>query len=168
MKLIARRPVFVPGKAPDDKMRGPLHSPQRNGDAGFDLQSSADIECPPGVITYVPTGVHVHAERGMWYTIAGRSSLTKKGGIVPFNVIDSEYQGELLVGVLAMPNREVYQTQDGNPSVNTYEIRPIRIAKDERIAQLLFFESIQPTFQQVREFPGSERGRDGFGSTGKM
>lgn len=149
MKLIARIPTFVPGKPPDPPMQGPLHSPKRQGDVGFDLQAVEDTLCAVGVITYVHTGVHVHVEKGLWYTIAGRSSLTKQGGIVPFNVIDAEYQGELLVGV--------YNT---GPEL-------IKIKSGERIAQLIFFQNVRPDFQEVREYPGSERGAQGFGSTGR-
>jgi dUTP pyrophosphatase len=84
--------------------------------------------------------------------ILPRSGLGHKHGIVLGNLvglIDSDYQGELLVSCW-------------NRSKNAFLINPL-----ERIAQLVILPVIQAKFNLVDEFTESERGRGGFGSTGK-
>ena len=75
-----------------------------------------------------------------------------KHGIVLGNLvglIDSDYQGELLVSCW-------------NRSKDVFLINPL-----ERIAQLIILPVMQAKFNLVEEFPKSERGEGGFGSTGK-
>lgn len=135
-----------PGAVPD----GPLHMPKKSGDIGYDLQILEDTVCLPGHLMYIRTGVHVQCERGLWYSIAARSSLTKRGGFIPFNVIDSDYQGELLIGVF-----------------NT-AAEALHLQANERIAQLVFFKTVHPVLQTVQEYDiVGERGANGFGSTGR-
>ncbi len=64
-------------------------------------------------------------------------------------LIDSDYQGQLMVSVW---NR-------GNES---FTIQPF-----ERIAQMVIVPVVQAQFRVVEEFDTSERGAGGFGSTGK-
>ncbi len=64
-------------------------------------------------------------------------------------LIDSDYQGQLMVSVW---NR-------GN---TTFTIQP-----GERIAQLVFMPVVQASFNIVDEFDSSERGEGGFGSSGR-
>ena len=75
-----------------------------------------------------------------------------KHGIVLGNLvglIDSDYQGQLLVSCW-------------NRSENAFLLNPM-----ERIAQLVIVPVIQAKFNLVDEFPQTERGEGGFGSTGK-
>ena len=81
-----------------------------------------------------------------------RSGLGHKHGIVLGNLvglIDSDYQGELLVSCW-------------NRSDNPFVINPL-----ERIAQLVVVPVIQAKFNLVEHYPETERGEGGFGSTGK-
>ena len=64
-------------------------------------------------------------------------------------LIDSDYQGQLMVSVW---NRG----QDG------FTIQP-----GERIAQLVFMPVVQAQFNLVTDFDASERGEGGFGSSGR-
>ncbi len=80
-----------------------------------------------------------------------RSGLGHKHGIVLGNLvglIDSDYQGELMVSLW-------------NRSNQPFEIQPF-----ERIAQMVIVPVVQATFELVEEFAASERGVGGFGSTG--
>ena len=82
-----------------------------------------------------------------------RSGLGHKHGIVLGNLvglIDSDYQGQLMVSVW---NR-------GNDS---FTMQP-----GERIAQLVIMPVVQASFQLVDEFNQSERGEGGFGSSGRQ
>ena len=81
-----------------------------------------------------------------------RSGLGHKHGIVLGNLvglIDSDYQGQLMVSAW-------------NRSDVPFTIEPM-----ERIAQLMIVPVVQAQFNVVSEFPASERGEGGYGSTGK-
>ena len=81
-----------------------------------------------------------------------RSGLGHKHGIVLGNLvglIDSDYQGELMVSVW-------------NRSSNPFTIEPF-----ERIAQMVIVPVVQAAFELVDDFVASERGEGGFGSTGR-
>jgi dUTP pyrophosphatase len=64
-------------------------------------------------------------------------------------LIDSDYQGQIFVSLW-------------NRSQNPFTLMPM-----ERIAQLVIVPVMQAQFNIVEEFPLSERGAGGFGSTGK-
>ncbi len=128
------------------------------GSAGLDLRAcvEAPVTLAPGETTLVPTGVAIHiADPGFAAMILPRSGLGHKHGIVLGNLvglIDSDYQGELMVSVW---NR--------NPQGGASFV----IAPQERIAQLVIVPVTQVAFQEVIEFDQSERGAGGFGSTGR-
>tara|TARA_B100000787_G_C15942873_1_gene185709 strand:+ start:15 stop:467 length:453 start_codon:yes stop_codon:yes gene_type:complete len=125
------------------------------GSAGLDLR--ACIENPytlnPGETFLIPTGISIYIkDQGYAGIILPRSGLGHKHGIVLGNLvglIDSDYQGELLVSCW-------------NRSKKEFLINPL-----ERIAQLVIVPIIQAKFNLVDNFSESERGEGGFGSTGK-
>jgi dUTP pyrophosphatase len=125
------------------------------GAAGLDLRACTELalQLLPGQTTLVPTGMAIHlADPGLAAMILPRSGLGHKHGIVLGNLvglIDSDYQGELMV---SMWNR-------GN---DAFTLNPL-----DRIAQLVIVPVLQVTFNVVETFDGSERGEGGFGSTGK-
>ncbi len=128
-----------------------------SGSAGLDLRACIDspVELAPGATTLIPTGIAIHvADAGYAAIILPRSGLGHKHGIVLGNLvglIDSDYQGELMVSVW---NRNA----PGGPS---FTINP-----QERIAQLVIVPVQQVSFQEVPDFSASDRGAGGFGSTG--
>jgi dUTP diphosphatase len=129
-----------------------LPSSQHPGDAGLDLRSTVDIEVPPGERAMVPTGVAVAIPEGHAGLALPRSGLASRFGLTLANapgLIDAGYRGEVICA-LANLDRE----------------RPVRIAKGERIAQLLVvaLPSVEPMW--VEELPATKRGAGGFGSTG--
>jgi dUTP pyrophosphatase len=128
-----------------------------SGSAGLDLRACIDVpvDVAPGATTLIPTGIAIHvADPGYAALILPRSGLGHKHGIVLGNLvglIDSDYQGELMVSVW---NRNA----PGGPS---FTINP-----QERIAQLVIVPVHQVSFTEVAEFGASDRGAGGFGSTG--
>lgn len=133
----------------------PLPEYATPGSAGLDLRACLDesVELEPGDTKLIPTGLAIHiADPSLCATILPRSGLGHKHGIVLGNLvglIDSDYQGQLMVSVW---NR-------GN---TTFTIQP-----GERIAQLVFMPVVQASFNIVDEFDSSERGEGGFGSSGR-
>ncbi len=133
----------------------PLPEYATPGSAGLDLRACLDaaVELNPGETQLIPTGLAIHiADPSLCATILPRSGLGHKHGIVLGNLvglIDSDYQGQLMVSVW---NR-------GN---TTFTIQP-----GERIAQLVFMPVVQAAFTIVDSFDNSERGEGGFGSSGR-
>lgn len=126
------------------------------GAAGIDLRACIDqaMKIHPGETLLVPTGIAVHlTDPSLAALILPRSGLGHKHGIVLGNLvglIDSDYQGEIFVSTW-------------NRSHETFTLNPL-----DRLAQLVVVPVVQVAFDVVEEFPPSERGTGGFGSTGKV
>lgn len=125
------------------------------GSAGLDLRACLNetMVIEPGQTVLVPTGMAIHlADPGLAAMILPRSGLGHKHGIVLGNLvglIDSDYQGELMVSVW-------------NRGQQAFTLNPL-----ERIAQLIIVPVLQVGFNVVEDFLASERGEGGFGSTGR-
>ena len=92
------------------------------------------------------------ADPGLAAMILPRSGLGHKHGIVLGNLvglIDSDYQGQIFVSTW-------------NRGSTPFVLNPL-----ERLAQLVVVPVVQVAFNVVAEFPVSDRGEGGFGSTGK-
>ncbi|MBE1300379.1 MAG: dUTP diphosphatase [Alteromonadaceae bacterium] len=132
----------------------PLPEYATPGSAGMDLRACIDeaLTLAPGQSELVPTGLAIYiADPGLCATILPRSGLGHKKGIVLGNLvglIDSDYQGPLMVSLWNRSNEEV-QIQPG-----------------ERVAQLVILPVLQPKLEVVEAFTESERGQGGFGSSG--
>lgn len=125
------------------------------GAAGIDLRACIEsaIRLRPGETVLVPTGIAIHlADPGLAAMILPRSGLGHRHGIVLGNLvglIDSDYQGEIFVSTW-------------NRGHDGFTLNPL-----DRLAQLVVVPVVQVEFNVVSEFPASERGAGGFGSTGK-
>ena len=134
----------------------PLPSYATAGSAGLDLRACLDeaIEIEPGQTVLVKTGmaIYIHDVNFAGW-ILPRSGLGHKHGIVLGNLvglIDSDYQGELMVSVW-------------NRGQTTFRLEP-----GERLAQYVLVPVVQAEFEQVEEFEETLRGAGGFGHTGKQ
>jgi dUTP pyrophosphatase len=139
----------------DPRMKDQLPHYATAGSAGLDLRACIDapLTLEPGQTVLVPTGLAIHlADPGYAAMILPRSGLGHKNGIVLGNLvglIDSDYQGQLMVSTW-------------NRSQATFTLQPM-----DRLAQLVVVPVLQVGFNVVEEFPSTERGAGGFGSTGK-
>jgi dUTP pyrophosphatase len=139
----------------DPRMQDQLPAYATPGSAGLDLRAciEAPITLEPNAWQLVGTGIAIHlADPGYAALILPRSGLGHKHGIVLGNLvglIDSDYQGELKVSAW-------------NRSNTPFVLQPM-----ERLAQLMIVPVVQAQFRVVGEFPPSERGEGGYGSTGK-
>ena len=122
------------------------------GDAGMDLAACERVELAPGARALVPTGLAVAIPDGYAGYVQPRSGLAAKHGISIVNtpgLVDSGYRGELLVNL-----------------VNHDEEQPFVVEPGMRIAQLVILQVPPVELVEVDELPASERGADGFGSSG--
>ena len=89
----------------DDRLRDNPPHYATPGSAGLDLRACIDapVEIVPGQTILVKTGMAIHlADPGLAAMILPRSGLGHKHGIVLGNLvglIDSDYQGELMVSM---------------------------------------------------------------------
>lgn len=134
----------------------PLPSYATAGSAGLDLRACLDeaIDIEPGQTVLVKTGmaIYIH-DVNFAGLILPRSGLGHKHGIVLGNLvglIDSDYQGELMVSVW-------------NRGQTTFRLEP-----GERLAQYVLVPVVQAEFEQVEDFEETLRGAGGFGHTGKQ
>ena len=122
--------------------------------AGADLYACLEesVSIAPGQTVFIPTGLAMALPRGYVGLVYARSGLACKQDLAPANkvgVSDSDYRGELLVGLQ-------------NSSDQEYVIQP-----GDRIAQLMVAPVIQAKVTMVDELDETARGAGGFGSTGK-
>lgn len=147
--------MHIDVKILDQRLRNHLPAYATTGSAGLDLRACIEhvLTLHPGETELLPTGMAIHlADPGYAALILPRSGLGHKHGIVLGNLvglIDSDYQGQLFVSCW-------------NRSREVFMLNPM-----ERIAQLVIVPVVQADFNIVREFPESQRGAGGFGSTGK-
>jgi dUTP pyrophosphatase len=128
-----------------------------DGSAGVDLRAmllGSKLSIFPNSIVSIPTGLAIHITNP-WYMgmITMRSGLSRKGLSLTngVGIIDSDYQGELMI------------------SVTNHSDSIVTIDATERIAQLILLPIELGIFMEVKEFTsGTARGAGGFGSTGKF
>lgn len=124
------------------------------GDAGMDLCSRIDVVVGCGETIVVPTGIRVALPEGFEMQIRSRSGLAAKRGVFVLNspgTVDCGYRDEIRV-IVHNTGHEIFT-----------------IGAGDRIAQAVICELPAVTIQKVSpddSLPTSERGLQGFGSTG--
>ena len=123
--------------------------------AGWDLYALEEVVVKRNISSMIRTGLAIAIPEGWEGQIRCRSSLGKKGLIMPNGIgtIDSDYRGELMVLATWIGEGEEFIVQKG-----------------ERVAQLLF--SPVPLVKFVErdydQLSSTTRGCGGFGSSGRF
>lgn len=128
-----------------------LPSVQYNGDAGLDLKSAKEYIIEPHDNVLVDTGIQIEIPEECVGLVCPRSGLAKNSKITVLNspgIIDSSYRGN--IGVILMNHGD--------------QARRIRIG--DRIAQLCITVIPPIIIREVEKLSETERGENGFGSTG--
>ena len=119
-------------------------------DAGLDLRAKERVKIWPGMSASIDTGVHVELPAGYYGKIESKSGLNVKHSIVSCGgVIDEGYTGSIVV--------KLYNLGD-----NAYVFEP-----GDKVAQIIIQPYIAPEIEIVDELSETDRGENGFGSTGK-
>ena len=118
-------------------------------DAGLDLYTPEDVIIGPQAYKVINTGVHVELPAGTYGRVASKSGLMTKAGIITDGTVDEGYTGPICVCLF-----------------NTSLI-PKRFEKGDKIAQLVIMPCVKPELEFVDSLDDTERGSDGFGSTGR-
>jgi len=122
------------------------------GDAGADLVTTVDVELPPQGRAVVPTGVSIALPDGYAAFVHPRSGLAARHGVTIVNApgtVDAGYRGEIKVTLL-----------------NTDPEQAVKLARGDRVAQLVIQRVERARFLRAETLPGSHRGEGGFGSSG--
>lgn len=136
MKIVLDKGAYMPTRA-------------HKTDAGLDLYAMADGWIYPAKSEVFDTGVHIAIPEGYVGMIKSKSGLNVKGNLTCEGVIDSGYIGSIMV--------KLY-----NHSTAVMQ----RIAKGQKIAQLVIMPIITPELELCDALEDTERGEGGFGSTG--
>jgi len=123
--------------------------------AGMDLHALERTEVGRGEATLIRTGLAMALPKGWEAQIRCRSSLGRKGLIMPngLGTIDADYRGELAVMMTWIGEGDHYVVEAG-----------------ERVAQLLVAPVPQVTVTECtpEELGSTDRGAGGFGSSGRF
>lgn len=118
-------------------------------DAGLDFYSRENKWINMRGSAIFDTGVHVQIPAGYVGFLKSKSGLNVKHGLTSDGVIDSGYTGSIRV--------KLYNNSD----------TPYVINKGDKISQLVILPIETPLLQLVDEFESTERGDNGFGSSGR-
>ena len=122
--------------------------------AGYDLSAAIDepVMIAPHCTLKIPTGLSMELPDGTFGGIYARSGIATKEGLRPANctgVVDSDYRGEIVVAL--------------HNDSDKYRI----VEPGQRIAQLIVQPYVYAKFTEANVLNETDRGADGFGSTGK-
>jgi dUTP pyrophosphatase len=130
----------------------PLPSRAHPGDAGLDLHATEDVELAPGERRAIATGLAFAIPDGHAGFVHPRSGLALRDGVTVVNApgtIDAGYRGEVRVLLVNLGAQVA------------------RIARGDRIAQLVVQRVEDVTLVEVDDLDDTARGGGGFGSTGR-
>lgn len=138
---MARMKIIEGGRAPER---------QKENDACLDCYARCgqNILVEPGERTLVPLGFALELRAGWEAQVRPRSGLFSKGIDVAFGTVDSNYRGEVKACVINNSKSD-FVVEDG-----------------DRICQLSLKEVPSEAIEIAEELSDSERGGDGFGSSG--
>lgn len=120
-------------------------------DAGMDLVADESVEIPGGEWRLVGTGIALELPNNVECQIRSRSGLAAKYGVTVLNspgTVDPGYRGEIMTILV------------------NHSAKPFQVTQGMRIAQMVFTPIVKPSLCLVSHLGDSERGANGFGSTG--
>lgn len=121
-----------------------------SADAGYDLRTRERVVIHRGSSAVIDTGVHIQIPEGWFGKLESKSGLNVNHSIVSLGgVIDSGYTGSI--------RAKLYNFGD-----NDYIFHP-----GDKVVQIVFHRHESPDFVVVDSFEETDRGENGFGSTGR-
>lgn len=138
-------------------------------DAGLDLYTPHDVEIPSMAevaertieelegwniaaeppSAEIDTGVHVQIPFGFFGDIRSKSGLLFNKNVITDGTIDSGYTGSIKVKLINLG------------------VSPVEFKAGDKIAQMVITRCELPEIFEIDEFEKTERGENGFGSTGR-
>ena len=144
-------------------------------DAGYDIYSAETLILEPQEKAVIKTDVAVNIPEGYVGLLTSRSGVSSKTHLViETGKIDAGFQGNMKINIKNdrqdfVIDSDVYQDIESEVHYTneTLDAGNYKINKGDKLAQLVIVPIWTPELKQVDEFhTESERGTDGFGSTG--
>lgn len=142
MKVKLDNGAFIPTRAHEEDAGLDIKTPEAFTIRGCNIMDGAGK-------AVIRTGVHVEIPKGYVGFLKAKSGLNVKHNIYGEGVIDASYTGEIVV--------KLYNNGDA----------PYHFNVGDKIIQLVILPIITPEIEIVDELEDTERGDNGFGSTGK-
>lgn len=124
-------------------------SKAHEADAGFDLHTPVSVQVAPHSSTRIDTLVHMQIPHGYVGFLKSKSGLNVNHGITSEGVIDSGYTGSIVV--------KLYNNSD----------MPMDFVVGDKITQIVILPIPDVHLVHTNNFETTERGNNGFGSTGR-
>lgn len=118
-------------------------------DAGLDLRSRETTWVPANGSAVFHTGVHIELPKGCAGVLVSKSGLNTNRGITSHGLIDEGYTGEIVV------------------KLYNHSSEPYTVNKGDKISQLVIIPVCKPEMELVSVLGDTERGSNGFGSSGR-
>lgn len=148
-------------------------------DAGYDIFAAETVILEPQEKATIRTDIAVNIPEGYVGLLTSRSGVSSKTHLViETGKIDAGFQGNMRINIKnddlpRLPNlrQAEYKDLENNyietNEKETYRLGTYKINKGDKLAQLVIVPIWTPELKEVEEFSYvSERGTDGFGSTG--
>lgn len=148
-------------------------------DAGYDIYSAETVILEPQEKATIRTDIAVNIPEGYVGLLTSRSGVSSKTHLViETGKIDAGFQGNMRINIknddlprLPSLRQSKYKDLENNyieiNEKETYRLGTYKINKGDKLAQLVIVPIWTPELKEVEEFIYvSERGTDGFGSTG--
>ena len=145
-------------------------------DAGFDLYVDEDVVLKYGETAAIKTNIAIELPEGYVADVRPRSGLTLNTGLrVHYGTVDSGYRDG--IGIICENGSHVQNDENNKNRIykvasgtlhhaSIWEQEVIIIKQGQKIAQLVILPIPEITLQEVNELSDSDRGVNGFGSTG--
>lgn len=149
--------MFVGKEKPKDTIKVVLdkgaYAPEsaHDADAGYDLRTPKKCVVPAGGCAVIDTGVHMEIPKGYVGFLKSKSGLNVRDHLTGEGVIDSGYTGSIQV--------KLYH--------NLREGQHKEFKKGDKIIQIVLLPIYKPDIKVVDSLDETERGNNGFGSTGR-
>jgi len=141
IKVVLDRGAYKPEKA-------------HRTDAGFDLRSPMRVIVPASTgygagTAVIDTGVHIAIPEGWAGVMISKSGLNRHYGIQSTGLVDAPYRGSIVV------------------KLYNHSGKPYIVERGDKISQLVITPISTEELVEVEELDETERGENGFGSSGR-
>lgn len=117
-------------------------------DAGYDLKTPVPVIVPKHGSALINTGVHIGIPEGYAGLLVSKSGLNVEKNLTSTGLIDAGYTGSIRV--------KLYNSGDTD----------VHLAKGNKVSQIIIIPVNTPELEIANWLPDTERGDNGFGSTG--
>lgn len=118
-------------------------------DGGFDLYAPFEFTLPANGSAVVDTGVHMIIPKGWGGLVVSKSGLNTRYNIESTGYVDGLYTGSIVI------------------KLQSHSDRDFHFHRGEKISQIIILPVPEVVLHTIDTLPDTERGANGFGSSGR-